>query len=67
MNSNKEKEIVQLREEIRELNLKEGEEIVVDITKKTNPLKELFGFGKDNPITREEFLETRKSLESKRW
>lgn len=30
-----------------------------------NPLKELFGFGRNNKITKEEFLETRKLLEGK--
>jgi len=37
-----------------------------EIIKKDNPLKELFGFGKKNKITRQEFLETRHLLESKR-
>ena len=29
------------------------------IKKKENPLKELFGFGKDNKITKEDFINTR--------
>ena len=54
------------KEEARSLDLMEDQEVAVEITKKGNPLKELFGFGRKNKITRKEFLETRKSLES-RW
>ena len=53
------------REEVIKLNLKEDQEVVVDIVKKENPLRELFGLCKDNKITREEFLKNRRSLESK--
>lgn len=53
------------KEEARSLNLGEDQEVAVEITKKDNPLKELFGFGRKDRITRKEFLETRKSLESK--
>ncbi len=54
------------KEELRRMNLGENQEVVAEITKKENPLKELFGFGKKNRITREEFLETRKMLEIRR-
>ena len=49
----------------KSLNLGEDQEVAVEITKKDNPLKELFGFGRKNRITRKEFLEARKHLESK--
>ena len=53
------------KDEARSLNLSEDQEVAVEITKKDNPLKDLFGFGRKNIITRKEFLENRKSLESK--
>ena len=53
------------REEVENLHLKENQTVIVEITKKENPLKELFGFGKDDKITKEDFLETRRLLESK--
>ncbi len=53
------------KHEIESLNLKENQEVIVEITHKSNPLKEMFGFAKDKKITRKEFLENRKSLESK--
>ena len=46
------------------LHLHSGEELLITVEKKENPLKELFGFGK-HKITREAFLENRKLLESK--
>ena len=52
-------------EEVKNLNLRENQTIIIEITKKENPLKELFGFGKGNEITKEDFLETRRFLESK--
>ena len=52
--------------EAKNLNLMENQEVIVEITRKENPLKELFGFGKKNKITRKEFLQARKELES-RW
>ena len=55
--------IVIPKEEAESLRLRENEEVVVEIAKKDNPLKELFGFAKQNKITREEFLRTRKLLE----
>ena len=53
------------KEEVENLNLKENQIVILEITKKENPLKELFGFGKDDKITKEDFLETRRLLESK--
>ena len=53
------------KNEANKLNLKENQEVVVDVVIKTNPLKELFGFNKNNKISRHEFLEQRKMLESK--
>lgn len=55
------------RQEVRQHHLQENQQIIIDIVKVENPLKELFGFAKDNPITKEEFLETRKLLESSRF
>lgn len=53
------------KDEAISLNLRENQEVAVEITKKDNPLKELFGFGRKDKITRKEFLEARKSYESK--
>ena len=53
------------KEEANILNLKEDQEVIIEIRPKENPLKELFGFGKQNKITEKEFLKTRKLLESK--
>lgn len=55
------------KEDAEELQLKEGQEVVVEITPKENPLKELFGFGKrmNVHITEKDLFETRKMLESK--
>lgn len=55
------------KEEAQQLQLKENQQIVVEIMAIENPLKELFGFGKDNKITKKEFLETRELLESSRF
>lgn len=55
------------RNEVIHHHLQENQQVVIDILKVENPLKELFGFAKDNPITKEEFLETRKLLESSRF
>lgn len=51
------------KDELRERNICENQEIIIEITKKENPLKELFGFSRKNKISREEFLKTRKLLE----
>ena len=53
------------KEEANTLHLKEDQEVIVEIRPKENPLKELFGFGKQNKITEKEFLKTRKLIESK--
>lgn len=53
------------KEEINNLNIKENQEVIVEIKLKENPLKELFGFGKGKKITKKAFLENRKLLESK--
>ncbi len=47
------------------LQLREDQQIVVDIVITENPLREFFGFGKNNKITEQEFKETRKLFESK--
>ncbi len=54
------------KDEAINLNLRENQEVSVEITKKGNPLKELFGFGKNNKITKDDIHETRKLLESRR-
>ena len=53
------------KEEVESLNLRENQAIIIEITKKENPLRELFGFGKNNKITKEEFSSARKLLEPK--
>ena len=53
------------KDEMRKLNINENQEVVVDITKKENPLKELFGSGKKHKINKstEQILkEVRKDL-----
>jgi antitoxin component of MazEF toxin-antitoxin module len=50
----------------QKLSLKPNEEIVVEITKKQNVLKELFGAGKFNKTTEEILKEVRRDFESKR-
>ena len=47
------------------LNLKPNEEIVIEIEKKSNALKELFGAMKSRKSTEQILKETRKDLESK--
>ena len=53
------------KDDVKKMNLHEDQSIDIEIKKIENTLKELFGAFKDNPITREEFLKHRKSLESK--
>jgi len=48
------------------LNLQENREVVVEIMEKDNPFKELFGFGRQKQISRQEFMKTRRLMESKR-
>jgi antitoxin component of MazEF toxin-antitoxin module len=55
------------KQEADRLNLHENRDVVVDIVGKENPFKELYGFGRQKKITRQEFLEIRKLLESKRF
>jgi antitoxin component of MazEF toxin-antitoxin module len=51
---------------VKSHQIKPEEELVIEIKeKKSNVLKELFGAGKSKKITRKEFLEYRKLLESK--
>ena len=52
--------------DVKQHHLQENQQVVIEIVAVQNPLKELFGFAKNNKITREEFLETRKLLESSR-
>ena len=55
------------KQETDKRHIKEDEIIFIELIGKENPLKELFGFGKDNPITREEFLRFRKEFEESKW
>lgn len=52
------------KEEVDNLKLRENQTIVVEIIKKENPLKELFGFGKLKKPT-EELLKEIREKESK--
>jgi len=54
------------KETAEDLNIRENEDVVVGITKKENPLKELFGFDKKHKITKELVKDTKKLLEA-RW
>lgn len=51
------------KQEVERMHLAENQEVTIEVTKKENPLRELFGFGKRNKISRDEFLETRRMLE----
>lgn len=55
------------KDDATQLQLKEGQEVAIEITKKENPLRELFGFGKKmgKPITQKEFLKFRQGFDSK--
>ena len=50
--------------EVENLKLKENQTVILEITKKENPLKELFGFGKLKKPT-EELLKEIREKESK--
>ncbi|MEK6868981.1 MAG: AbrB/MazE/SpoVT family DNA-binding domain-containing protein [Nanoarchaeota archaeon] len=50
--------------EVENLKLRENQTVIVEITKKENPLKELFGFAKLNKPT-EELLKGIRGKESK--
>ena len=52
-------------ETIERLNIKPDEDIVIEIEKKNNVLKELFGAVKFKRSTEEILKETRKDMESK--
>ena len=52
------------KEEVENLKLRENQTVIVEITKKENPLKELFGFGKLKKPT-EELLKEIREKESK--
>ena len=52
-------------ETIEKLNIKPDEDIVIEIEKKNNVLKELFGAVKFKRSTEEILKETRKDMESK--
>ena len=54
-------------EEAKELDLRENQQVAVEITKKDNPLKALFGFTKDKKISRKEVEDVRTILESARF
>jgi len=60
--------IVIPKDEVRRLKLKVDQDVNMELFKKENPLKELHGFGKrmgGKKITKKEFLEYRRSFESK--
>jgi hypothetical protein len=60
--------VVLPKKELEELRIGSDETVCIEIRRKDNPLKELFGAGKDNPITCEEFERYRKeSRVSKYW
>jgi len=50
---------------ISNLKIKPEETILIEVEKKENPLKELWGFGKGKKLTQKTRLESRKLLESK--
>jgi len=51
------------KEVIDELNIQIGDSVLINIEKKTNPLKELFGSIKLKKNTKQILKETRKDLE----
>ncbi len=53
------------KREVEMLNLKENQEVIVEITQKGSPLKEMFGAGRERKIAVKDFLDNRKSLEGK--
>ncbi len=53
------------KEKVDELKLKTGQEVLVTIELKDNPLKELFGFDKSKKISRKSVIGIRKELESR--
>jgi antitoxin component of MazEF toxin-antitoxin module len=53
------------KEDVIGLELKENEDVIIEIQKKVSPLKLLWGLKTKNKITRAKFLQNRKSMESK--
>ncbi|MDO8661297.1 MAG: hypothetical protein Q7K43_05390 [Candidatus Woesearchaeota archaeon] len=51
------------KKEAKESNLTEDQDIVIEVTEIKNPLRELFGFGKNKKITPELFKQVRQLLE----
>lgn len=54
------------KEVVNTLKIRPEENILIEVEKKENPLKELWGFGKGRKLTQKARLENRKFLESKR-
>lgn len=54
------------KETADELKINENEDIILEISKKASPLKELFAFDKKNKITKEIVKDVKNLLES-RW
>jgi len=55
------------KKEVEKLDLKEDQDIVIDIVKKDNPLKELFGFSKSDKITKDDVTSVQELLESNKF
>lgn len=53
------------KEVVNTLKIKPEETILIEVEKKENPLKELWGFGKGKKLTQKARLENIKFLESK--
>ncbi|MBN1275155.1 hypothetical protein JXA12_02590 [Candidatus Woesearchaeota archaeon] len=51
------------KEEVERMRLQEKQQVEVAIKPIKNPLLELWGSAKDNPITKEDFLRIRRELE----
>ena len=50
---------------VDKMKIKSGESVLIEIEKKENPLRELWGFGKGKKLTQKARLENRRMLESK--
>ncbi len=53
------------KEVVNTLKIKPEETILIEVERKENPLKELWGLGKGKKLTQKARLENRKFLESK--
>jgi len=53
------------KEVVRKLHVKAGDQVVIDIQKRDNPLKELFGSMKFSKPTKELLAEVRAEMDSK--